>query len=208
MSDRPILFSAPMVRALLDGRKSQTRRVLKPQPHHAANVFQDGGYWYAEAKLGPGSDCIEVNAVEPGYAPGDRLWVRETFSPSAPRPAYRADEGPEGDGWGWTPSIYMPRDYSRLTLTVTDVRVQRVQEISGEDAIAEGIEIPRCGCEVCSHSPTMCPADASEACMAFAALWDSINAKRPGCAWADNPWICAISFSVHRCNIDQMPEAA
>jgi hypothetical protein len=123
MSDRPILFSGPMVKALLDGRKTQTRRILKPQP------------------LGWGEP-------KPRFAKGDRLWVRESFRVREggticeagggqmdyvdTEIVYRASDGRQFGRW--KPGIHMPRAYSRLTLTVTDVRVQRLQEISEADA--------------------------------------------------------------------------
>lgn len=221
--DRPIIFSAPMVRALLDGRKTQTRRVLKPQPSacrwkdYVLEQHRDGVY----------------RAVKTPYAPGDRLWVREAWATvntsGGPGWAYRADGDfiqPEYDGedfgvgpsfnydkypgkysmWfddllagvpghQWKSSIHMPRWASRLTLTVTDVRVQRLQDISDDDVRAEGI-----GALPGNHTgdPALMRAD-------FRAIWNSIHG--PG-AWEANPWVAAISFTVERGNIDALREAA
>lgn len=200
MSDRPILFSAPMVRALLDGRKTQTRRVLKPQPF--------------TAPLGPGERYVSdeeflINVKEGRvssvrFAKGHRLWVKETYTMATPLmgigkwPCYFATEAEVNrmtDGtwpWKWTPSIFMKREHSRLTLTVTDVRVQRLQEISEEDATAEG-----------SQEPTLVPIVG--ACWSerqvYANLWNHINGAG---SWDANPWIVAVSFTVEKRNIDTL----
>ena len=216
MADRPIIFSAPIVRALLDGRKTQTRRVLKPQPPPSAR--------YAGVRFATGlPDCWFFNppfAVREVYAVGDRLWVREAWCTnflisggSERTPAgchYRADGKhvivDDGDGYAvlnkngtekspWRPSIHMPRWASRLTLTVTDVRVQRLQEISEEDAWAEGLEwaAPTWGVKGLAESWNGDPR------LAFAALWNSLHGPA---AWDANPWVAAITFTVERRNID------
>lgn len=140
--DRPILFSGPMVRALLDGRKTQTRRVATfvQETDGLFHIRNSGG-----GVFGVSEDRVPI--VAPDYAPystGDRLWVREAFTDlrvygGGPDVLYRVDGGP--DYLKWKPGIHMPRGASRLTLTVTDVRVQRLQEISEEDAQAEGVEL-------------------------------------------------------------------
>lgn len=187
MTDRPIIFSAPMVRALLDGRKTQTRRVLKPLPRRT--IFFD-----------PKTAVLD-QFQEPPYAPGDRLWVREAFSYELldvdrngfMPPWYWADGNPEsGDFTRPKPSIHMPRWASRLTLLVTDVRVQRLQEITAEDVTAEGIPF---------EADALAPYEWSVA--RFADLWNTIHGPD---AWDANPWCAAISFTVHRCNIDKMEE--
>lgn len=242
MADHPILFSAPMIRALLDGRKTQTRRVMKPQPEPTGDgrwhVFNAGG-----GTSGISAEDMPTCALDYlRIGVGDRLWVRETWfiatqysygitpggSEIAPPPLahrnndpvhYLADGdppncanrhyGPDGLRGGWfaapdpyaiwdkKSSIHMPRWASRLTLIVTDVRVQRLQEISEEDAIAEGLEwvSPTWGIQGIANSWT------GLAVEAYAALWDHINGTG---AWETNPWIVAYSFSVNRCNIDQM----
>lgn len=210
MADRPIIFSAPMVRALLDGRKTQTRRVLKPHPRRT--IFFD-----------PRTADLE-QFKDPAYAPGDRLYVREGFmpapmeaAPETPKPtrwniAYAAGGQAEFDAPAdynpmlynyerWSPSIHMPRWASRLTLTVTDVRVQRLQEISGEDCIAEGVK-----CETCAASWSVGRSACNErGCFEvrqnFRNLWNSLHGPN---AWDANPWVCALTFAVHRGNIDQM----
>jgi len=218
MADRPILFSGPMVRALLDGRKTQTRRVLKPQP-----VGGPLRRTYVREFHGPvyalfGEHSSET--IKLPYAPGDRLWVRESLKcgsndQGAEWITYAADgEVPPGLGhykWFWErnllPSIHMPRWVSRLTLTVTDVRVQRVQDISEAGAIAEGVERDfetRSfwgveGAGVGGATPRY-----TEARLAFHRLWDSLNAKRDGGAysWDANPWVVAVTFTVAQHNID------
>jgi hypothetical protein len=166
--ERPILFSANMVRAILAGRKSQTRRVILPQPvgapgknfcHEPSDPFlSDDGVW----RFMCGEVSYDHNDVRcPFGQPGDRLWVRETFGlgqsihHSRGGTIYRADVGEPGilhghqmDAYGrefkgerrWRPSIHMPRWASRITLEIRDVRVERVQEIAEADAIAEGLK--------------------------------------------------------------------
>jgi hypothetical protein len=186
MSDRPILFSAPMILALLAGTKTQTRRVVKPQPRGPnppdARVFDfyDGrGKWKGayDRKLGEG------NALRlcPYGHPGDRLWVRETWAAEAGAYFYRADGR---ERLVWRPSIFMPRWASRILLEITEVRVQRVQDSSAGDCVAEGVNPT--GTDPCDI--------ADSAKDRYRDLWDSINGKRPGCAWADNPWVWALTF--------------
>jgi len=158
MRERPILFSSPMVRALLAGTKTQTRRIMKPQPEEMAM-----GNWKWHPRGKPMLECMwheTANGVLPHHCPyglrGDRLWVRESFSKHTRNtdphylPAdypdeamgcwYWADGNPEyGDWTKPKPSIHMPRWASRITLEITGVRVQRLQGISEEDAKAEGL---------------------------------------------------------------------
>ncbi len=186
MADRPILFSGEMVRAILEGCKTQTRRVIKPQPievergyltwkqgtgHGAGAPVSDAGTWF---------DC-------PYGKLGDRLWVRETWmveqfpSNGSELVHYRADNTAANSGWTaarmWKPSIHMPRRYSRITLEITGVRVERLQDISEADMAAEGLDIAPYG----------------EPCAGFQVLWDGINAKR-GYGWDTNPWVWALTF--------------
>jgi hypothetical protein len=216
MSDRPILFSGPMVRALLEGRKTQTRRVLKPQPYPLEG---QPGFWNASGVVG-GRICIsDRHLLDLHHKPkaGDCLWVRESIGRRAASflgieakngvesAFYIADDADvvNADGFnicpwwkrkGGIPGIHMPRWASRLTLTVTDVRVQRLQEISKEDVIAEGCHErdgqPLVGVINGWHEP-------------YAALWDTING--PG-AWDANPWVVAVTFSVTKGNIDEVEE--
>lgn len=206
MIDRPILFSAPMVRALLAGTKTQTRRVLRAKP----------GMTFADATVdaGPGPGGIgrrlelPADKLKVPFAVGDRLWVRETFKPvhsaDPSRGArYRADI--DRDQTVWKPGIHMPRWASRLTLTVTDVRVQRLQDISVEDAKAEGI--PEFAGDACRlgliHDDPHAwhEWDNSSSVENYRSLWNHLNDAR-GFGWDANPWVVAVSFSVARRNID------
>lgn len=187
MTDRPIIFSAPMVQALLAGRKTQTRRLLKkPTAIDALAVF------------GPKFLTLPGNVDLVGYAPGDRLYVREAMCwVSSWGWRYRADNDDltekreAGEVGRWRPSIHMPRWASRLTLTVTEVRVQRLQDISAADAVAEGALQSWTGSDPESDTRT--------ALNEFEALWNSLHG--PG-AWATNPWVVAVSFTVQHGNID------
>lgn len=207
MADRHIDFKAVEVRALLDGRKTMTRRILKPQPLHLSG---QGKRIYADADWRK-SWRDDSNDDLP-YTVGDRLWVRESVGR---RPAsflgIEAKNGVESafyvaDGedviekqgfnlcpW-WPrmrplPPIHMPRWASRLTLTVTAVKVERLQEISKEDARAEGVLRPM----------KICDDDVATYVEAFADLWNSLHGPS---AWDANPWVAAVSFTVERGNID------
>ena len=197
MTDRPTLFSGAMVRALLDGTKTQTRRVLKPQPEVVDQASE-----HLESDELSGWVNVEMSdgrflRWRPPYAVGDRLYVREAFRVQhggAIRDATGAQEDylepavfymASGGRGPWTPGIHMPRKLSRLTLSVTDVRLQRLQEISEADALAEGI-----------------PQDSPDPIAAYFFLWDEINGTG---ASAKNPWIVAVSFTVERRNIDGAP---
>lgn len=270
--DRPILFSAPMVRALLEGRKTQTRRILGN-----LDVFRlpDG----SEAPVsclqvdGEALPRVSIGRVLTGKklkaAVGDRLWVREAWKPGAWRDDgriaidYRAspemtntpwcslpntidwpnlhrlwtDEllaggfRPNSNGFHhweagqsplkWRPSIFMPRWASRITLEVADVRVQRLQDISEADAIAEGIYCSTLGAErdmlddadgwaeMPDDTPIYFPSDDEDdhlytsSQMAFHELWDRINDDR-GYGSRKNPWVSAYTFHVINRNIDQI----
>ena len=218
VAERPILFSAEMVRAILAGWKTQTRRVVSclDASHATAWRFHDG-LWHPCADqlsrgildpVGPGIRC-------PYGAPGDRLWVREAWAISRiwdqSRPSemplddsdriptwWRAD-GVSEESWAnrgrWRQSIHMPRWASRITLEITDVRVQRLQDISEEDALAEGTPCWVCGRTIDGLSENDCECFHSRRAVgSYQALWDSINGKRPGCSWADNPWVWIIHF--------------
>ena len=206
IKERPIIFSTPMVRAILDGRKTQTRRVIKPQPEYNEN---EGFCWrgWATGIAFPGKRK-DANFSDrcPYGTPGDRLWVRETFAETdtaedSPVVAYKAGgsiligrDHPNGNDFllcgteserdidveQWKPSIHMPRWAARILLEITSVRVERLQEIGENDALAEGI--PWRGL------------DHETARGAFRELWDSINAKR-GFGWGNNPWVWVIGFN-------------
>jgi hypothetical protein len=202
--NRPILFSAPMVQALLAGKKTQTRRVVKPQPTHCPErrmtFDQPNGIGTAEIpadywRMGKGKlarvDCPFGNV-------GDGLWVRETWCVGYPGTRdpilYRASyEG--GAEHTWKPSIHMLRMDSRILLEITDIRVERVQDISEKECLAEGTAAltyrsASAGIEV-HFTPKQ----------NFGSLWDSIYGNRQGCSWQANPWVWAITFKMVEVNI-------
>lgn len=227
MTDRPILFSGAMVRAILDGRKTQTRRVVKPQPGEG-DAFEPCGHVLRGVDY-EGLHAPVCDIVCPYGQPGDRLWVREAWAVEKcldgikPRDIepyvpvwYCADatRPTETNGdpieWGKTrPNIHIPRWASRLTLEVVSVRVERVQDITEADTVAEGVdEWP----EFKSHTTKWCkthyPAYSDDGvCVEpgwcdcqdhsikeiFGLLWDSINAKR-GFGWDANPWVWVVEF--------------
>ena len=191
MRERPIIFSGPMVRAILENRKCQTRRVVKPQimdwTTNPADVL-----WPAR--------CSKKGLTElrpcPHGVPGDKLWVKETHHVFAHKPpghniqiecVYRADpSSDEYDAVKWTPSIFMPRWASRITLEITGVRVERVQDISATDALAEGIaEDLRIG--VMSE-----PTQPDDYIAAFSTLWDSVTKR--GFGWDSNSYVWVVEF--------------
>ncbi len=216
-----------MVRALIAGTKTQTRRLLRvPDRLDARRAWADpglgaGGYLKAPHIYDDGDAIVE--RVYPFCEIGDRLWVRESCSYDRTDRDWRyAADGtsvcsergfhldtPTPDRWprGAIPSIHMPRSASRLTLAVTDVRVQRLQDITEADAVAEGIShaVPPFG-DWSLISPlaglAWTPPDKPPPLMRFAYLWDSINGERAGAAWADNPWIVAVTFAVERRNVN------
>ena len=240
MTDRPILFSAPMVRAILreieapGTGKTKTRRVLKlptkgiyehPKMGGWAACTVGGKGCYLDPDMtipAPERACISHQTtgttILPPYDPGDRLWVREAWTDLSTQPhcdlahagmtgvAFRATDDDEMTiPPRWRPGIHMPRTASRLTLDVTNVRVQRLQEISEADARAEGIE-PR---EIRPVHDIGQPAETwwfgtengrASAKSAFRDLWDSLNSERA--PWASNPWIVAVTFSPMLGNID------
>ena len=181
MKERPILFSASMVRAILDGRKTQTRRIVKPQP----DIVADGGLVVGVStpedqkygRLGKALPC-------PYGKPGERLWVRESWAwygceyiPSDV--VYRADtESLPGEYGRWRPSIHMPRWASRITLEITEVRVERLQEMNRGDAMEEG-------CPFANMQKGPDPRDW------FRDLWQSINGPD---SWDANPWVWVVGF--------------
>ncbi|WP_377153284.1 hypothetical protein ACFJIX_17845 [Roseateles sp. UC29_93] len=203
MKERPILFSAPMVRALLAGTKTQTRRIVKPTP--VADSRWAGGFYLEGKKSGPRAIAVEAPHIAtacPYGAPGDRLWVRETWAHSIHAMAAKSDEdGPfvyaathrveQRLGEKWKPSIHMPRYACRLMLEITDVRVERLMSISEEDARAEGIDFdPGEGGVFWVPGPG--PGCASDtAAGSFRRLWESINGDG---SWNANPFVWVVEF--------------
>lgn len=200
MTEKPILFSAPMVRAILDGRKTQTRRACKHQHWSYSELHDVNKEGFVVKKNLPEVSC-------PYGFVGGRLWVRETCATQhkyyhlpprmIPRDApihYAATE--DRGGLMWRPSIFMPRWASRITLEITGVRVERVNEISEEDAKAEGIE---CGDGKNEGFFATYPKDeeypgwTNDPRDSFHSLWDSINAKR-GFGWEKSPRVWVLEF--------------
>ena len=175
--EKPILFSGPMVRAILEGRKTQTRRVVKPQPE-AVHVKTACSY-AALLRFAP-------------YSGGMRLWVREAWATAGPAREYCRYRADDKTNWlgAWKPSIHMPRWASRITLEVTGVRVERLQNISDSDCDAEGTTDHY----ICTE-PTH-ETDGIHRCHPqrdYQQMWDSINAKR-GFPWSSNPVVWVIEF--------------
>lgn len=253
MKTHPMLFSGPMIRALLDGRKTQTRRILK-LPDWALNMdctgrlhvyqpdegFERHGLEFADRLRGLWDPVSNPTGRSGAYLrvpimTGDLIWVRETWNafsfsqdgdeawPTKTIPtademqeirdmACRVDvqavyqESDRAQKWfsdqKWRPGIHMPRWASRITLEVTDVRVQRLQDISAKDATEEGIERLRCdGLDGFRNYLSSDPMERVAMIPSFKSLWNSING--PG-AWDQNPWIVAYSFKVHKKNVDEL----
>jgi hypothetical protein len=192
MKDTPIIFSGPMARALLDGRKTMTRRLAWVLPGKAGRRAKASRDW--PPGMWPSS--------WQNRQPGDRLWVRESLAthgnfgfPLGETPqvsdlqgrvwSYTADGLPHRTGG--RPSIHMPRWASRLTLEITAVKLEPLKAISEQDALAEGVQ----------HDPTGKDA--------FGSLWETLHGE---CSWIDTGEVVALTFTVHKQNIDAMPKAA
>jgi hypothetical protein len=188
MREIPILFSGPMVRAILEGRKTQTRRIVTPQPNDSWSKppigVSESGHWVSHG--------CQSDLKCPYGTVHDRLWIREAWSQIIVNNQvdylYRADhhtglEKKAGDQ-KWKPSIHMPKVASRITLEVTGVRVERLQSMSGRDVLAEGVDNG-------SSNPTMGIRWENMQKMAFEKLWTSING--PG-SWKSNPFVWVIEF--------------
>lgn len=182
----PMLFSASMVRALLDGSKTQTRRIVKPQPFREDYMAEEGVR-------------RQFATLAPYGQPGNRIWVRETFclddDGHEEWPVFRADGAklpqrqPKRKPARWTPSIHMPRWASRILLEIVSVRVERLNDCSEADALAEGVKA-----EPCDHVRLSCEeigCCGPTARGMYAALWEQINGAG---AWAANPWVWVIEF--------------
>lgn len=200
MTERPILFSGPMVRAILDGRKTQTRRVIEPQPPrylHGKEPWNiTANLWGFRSEHNGVSVCHSEDTIRCPYGqPRDLLWVREKWCLAAPNTwdapkrinPNRADEAAYyAAEWTrceprWRPSIHMPKWAARLWLRVTDVRVEQLRSIPVEDINAEGV------------MPFDFDDGTADPWGAFARLWDSINEKR-GFPWSSDPWVWVVEF--------------
>ncbi len=201
MKERPILFSGAMVRALLDGSKTQTRRVVKPQP--PAGTVSVQTYHHPDPRAhfwaSNGGSLLDWAIPCPYGEPGDHLYVRETFCKIIGQSGgwietdYQAtyEHGYRlGDSLGikkkWTPSIHMPREASRILLEITGVRVERLQDISEQDAFAEGAMS-----WAQEQDTPIKDLNGGDDRIAFMALWESINGAD---SWAANPWVWVVEF--------------
>ncbi|CNE25336.1 ASCH domain-containing protein [Yersinia enterocolitica] len=185
MNEKPILFNAEMVQAILSGRKTQTRRIMGNQPAgqdletvHVRHNDDFNFQWYGNLGESSYFPC-------PLGKPGDQLWVRETWNKHGGLITYRADHD-----WieemrkatvcpaKWVPSLHMPRWASRINLLITGVRVERLKDISEQDALAEGVSANE-------HSPAR---------YVFGSLWQSIYGADNPKSWQANPWVWVIEF--------------
>ena len=216
MKARPILFNNDMVKAILSGNKTQTRRIIQPQPANGwgfetpptlgriTSPNPKKNKFGVFIRRGTNTDFPEMNIVLSPYGqPGDLLYVRETFHYCGMgRVVYKSGLTPP-DVYKWTPSIHMPRWASRLTLRITDVRVEQLQDISEEDALAEGVERSawKYSCEPYRNylHPCMAPGhNKSIARSSFMTLWQSINGPD---SWNVNPWLWVVDFEVINKNV-------
>lgn len=195
MEQRPILFSTPMVQAIMEGRKTMTRRICKRQPndHEIYTKYKDGTFNIN----GPDFDSNDIEC--PFGMPGDVLWVRETFmnAPNFPilpeKYYYKASKSSQFlEEWKgcWKPSIFMPKDACRIFLQITNVRVERLNDISELDSVNEGIHLYD---RISKWKNYM--SNQSEFCTtpsgSFASLWQSIHGLD---SWKENPWVWVIEF--------------
>ena len=196
MAEKPILFNTEMVRAILDGRKTQTRRLVKVSHRGAAgfNVcFRKSTGEFTGVYDWDDEESMYEDRTPAPCQPGDILWVRETWAKDAGRYMYRANYSDTEKFYmngreikmAWRPSIHMPRDAARLFLRVTGVRIQRLQEITSGEAVAEGIK-----------SNLRNPSEAADALIAFEELWNRTvkPADQPQYGWNANPWVWVIGF--------------
>lgn len=219
MKEHPILFSGEMVRAILEGRKTQTRQVIKPQPivnftdKHSVEIEwmnvrtkKSGGRSFSSQELLDTfwDDICNQRLTNEVLCPygrrGDRLWVRETWAANVPGCesqggySYRADHVTGNDGptqIKWKPSIHMTRKASRITLEITGVRVERLQDISEEDAIAEGVEPSFLWTGTQRYKSYTSKTHDLTPILSFMTLWKSINGND---SWDLNPWVWVIEF--------------
>ena len=204
MAERPILFSGEMVRAILAGRKTQTRLVVKPQPE----LMQPGGTikphpfdvgmflvenWDKQDRAFP--NVWRCENIRSPYAPGDTLWVRETWAPFGDQAAIYCATNIGLPVDRWRPSIHMPRWASRITLRVTGVRVERLREISTDDALSEGVAETKFYDEGERMASAGAPRSAEY--LAFAYRWQSINGPE---SWAANPWVWVVELEKEGAN--------
>ena len=216
VKERPIIFSGDMVKTILDGKKTMTRHLVKFKDFTTDSITP------LHIELAEGRYCLfnERNGWLIGYPKcpygkiGDRLWVRETHHVVGGTADYEIEEIKQGlqdiknfasykaDGYGnpcdggWTSPMFMPRWASRILLEITDIRVERLNDISDEDAVKEGLRIlPASGRYVVSPGDQYFGSASHDAVEVFSWLWDSINAKK-GYPWSSNPWVWVVEFKV------------
>lgn len=217
MAEKPILFSSEMVRAVLDGRKTQTRRVMKPQP-----VYENDWWWYDDLSFLLDSDMQDYlfhnvygSKGSPygsvyGDGTSDTLWVRETWQAQTPAGNWWHEMKGEKELYNWTvidkatwngnpppkwiPSIFMPRWASRITLNVVDVRVERLQDTTQGDVMSEGVPLPD-DAMMTKLDPIQPVLFHKQLQREWVKLWDSINLKR-GFGWDTNPWVWVVEFEM------------
>lgn len=220
---KPILMTTEMVKAIFEDRKTQTRRVIKPQPEKCkGSAGESIGVFTPLYKMPYGIDITEERMIcktikEYDVCPygkvGNRLWVRETWcdpNNEGLNVFYKADfpyyynnqHGDrvkmEVDELKWKPSIFMPKNYSRITLEITDIRVEKIKDTSEDDCMLEGIDMETDHASLCINIED-CTAyendliDGSAIKTVFSKLWDKINRKR-GYGWGVNPWVWVIEF--------------
>lgn len=194
MKERPIIFSAPMVRAILEGKKTQTRRIMKHQVCEPGIVEIDSAGYCMIVK----DNGVKIQGWHCPYGKvGEKLWVRETWSkaksPGSSHIFYRSDGDVSGKQLAihyiereknWRPSVFMPRHASRITLEITGVRVERLNDISEEDSIAEG-------CDESKSDSAISQGWYEKPRRAFMRRWEFINGAG---SWAKNPWVWVIEF--------------
>lgn len=215
--EKPILFNTDMVKAILEGRKTCTRRIIKSQPKACNHEQYEGAEWKNEPTqwgvdedghyyctlCGNGHSFAEttsgIKGIKLPYKIGDVLWVRETWQEWTDGYAYKVGGNyPQSFIDKWKPSIHMPRAAARIFLRVSNIRIERLQDISEEDAIKEGCNGVKCekehdytldeSCGYCNNSGYIEPPQ-----LQFLYLWDSVYAKQ-GNGWSDNPWVWVIEF--------------
>lgn len=196
IKERPILFLAPMVRAILEGRKTVTRRPVKATKAHADGfiMLDHGKGWWPYNMFGDSevdSEGMEYPIACPYGKPGDRLWVRETHADIGCRLTYRADtdDGAHCQVKKWTPAIHMFRRHSRILLEITDVRVERLWDVDDEQSFAEGIYSNPEVNDMYTADGDHHTSKRGGARSAFIHLWESTGGD-----WNGNPWVWAISF--------------
>lgn len=199
MKEHPIIFSTVMIQAIMAGGKTMTRRIIKPQPH----FDKDSGYWYLDKKREsvmsnrPPNEWMGFNPRKYGN-PGDKIWVRENFYQcidNNDRRYYAASEKPEDTEnrhYKLCPSIYMPRIASRITLEITDIKVERVQDITQDDIEREGLWFysKEYRDEICINRDSVYALQSTRI-KYFRKLWETINGSD---SWIENPWVWCISF--------------